>query len=153
MSSFKLVHYVRTVPDLYNTCQVCIFLSDHMLHCEQGPPLRICLRRLSICVSSSEVLTPDNGDVWQILRGTIFRFCIFSISGNTADAVIGCSFAHNAKISLYCELMTTHPKKYVVLAQEIEFCENNLQYLWMGVMLPNPSPLSNGKCAIIPSKK
>ena len=35
--------------------------------------------------------------------------------------------------------MTTHPQKYSVLAQEIEFCENNLQYLWMGVMLPNPS--------------
>ena len=47
-----------------------------------------------------EVLTPDNGDMWQILRGTIFRSCIFSISGNTTDAVRGCSFAHNAKISL-----------------------------------------------------
>ena len=45
------------------------------------------------------------------------------------------------------------PKKYAVLAQEIEFCENNIQYLWTGVMLLNPSPLSNGKCAIIPSKK
>ena len=54
---------------------------------------------LSICVSSSEVLTPDNVDVWQILRW-IFRSCIFPISGNTTGAVISCSVAHNAKISL-----------------------------------------------------
>ena len=93
MSSFKLMHYIRQ-----HLSSVYLSFWPHASLWARPPIAH--LFALSICVSSSEVLTPDNVDVWQILRGTIFRSCIFSISGNTTDAERGCSFAHNAKISL-----------------------------------------------------